>query len=189
MRSMENSQFQSHTQKVDELVQRVNAWPDETARSTALELLQSMMDLHGAAMSRVVEVLSESGEAGRANLAKVGADPLVCGLLVLYGIHPLTLEERVNGAIERLAPQLHKQEATVELLGVTDGAVRVRIQKLANSHGSPEKQRLAVEQAILEVAPEVADIAIEGLALTGFVPVNMIQPATKEVNAYEESAA
>lgn len=187
MRSMENSQFQAHTQKVDELVQRVNAWSDETARSTALELLQSMMDLHGAAMSRVVEVLSESGEAGRANLAKLGADPLVCGLLVLYSIHPLTLEERVQGAIERLGPQLHKQGASVELLGVTDGAVRVRIQKLAN--GSPEKQRLAVEQAILEVAPEVADIAIEGLALTGFVPVNMIQPATKEVNAYEESAA
>ena len=95
---MNNNEFQARTEQIDRLVQRVTAFKDDDARTTSLELLQSMMDLHGAAMERVVELLAESGEAGRSSLAKLGNDPLICGLLVLYGIHPVALEERVSRA-------------------------------------------------------------------------------------------
>ena len=56
---------------------------------------------------------------------------------------------------------------------------------------SPEALKQTVEQAILEAAPEVAEIAIEGApsSAAGFVPLKMIQPAVKEGTAYEESAA
>ena len=46
-----------------------------------------------------------------------------------------------------------------------------------------------VEQAILEAAPEVVEVVVEGLPSTGFVPLNLIQPAAKKENQYEESAA
>ena len=91
------------------LVQRVSALADEDARTTALELLQSMMDLHGAVVSRIVEVLDAS-EAGRTSLAKLGNDPLVCGLLVLYGVHPVALEERVARAVESAPPATPQAE-------------------------------------------------------------------------------
>lgn len=188
MTRMNNGEFQAHTQRVDELVQRVNALPDEHARATALELLQSLMDLHGAVIARVVEVLSESGESGRSALSKLGSDPLVCGLLVLYGIHPLTIEERVKRAIEQVQRQLHKPNGSVELLSITDAAVRIKIHGDANG-ASAEKLKLAVEQAILEIAPEVVEIVCEGLPPSGFVPLNMIQPAIKEEKNYEESPA
>jgi Fe-S cluster biogenesis protein NfuA len=120
-------------------------------------------------------------------LNKVGSDPLVCGLLVLYGIHPLTMAERINGALEKLRPQLLKQGATLEIAGMTDGALRLKARKAAQ--GSPDKLKLAIEQAILEAAPEVTSIIVEGLSPSDFVPLNMIQPATKEVKTYEESPA
>lgn len=185
---MDNNEFQAHTQKVEKLVQRVNELPDENARATALELLRSVMDFHGAALSRVVELLSTSA-SHRPSLAELTTDPLICGLLVLYGIHPVPLEQRVSEAIEKLRPQLQKQGAEVELVGIFDDSIRVRAE--TRPHGlasSPEKIRQVVEQAILEAAPELAHVTIEGIAPPGFVPLNQIQAVTKE-KAYEESTA
>jgi Fe-S cluster biogenesis protein NfuA len=149
------------------------------------------MDLHGAVVSRIVEVL-DSGETGRASLAKLGSDPLVCGLLVLYGVHPVSLEDRVRNAVESVRPQLYKNGGSAELLEIADAIVRIKIESSGHGCGStPEKLKATVEQAILEAAPEVVEIAVEGIPSTsvGFVPVNLIQPAMKEENNYEESAA
>ena len=192
MSEINMGEFQAHTEKIEQLVQRVNSLADADARTTALELLQSAMDLHGAAFARIVEVAKDSGERGQKMLEKFGADPLICGLLVLYGVHPLDFEQRVRRAVENVAPALRKKGASVELLGISENTVRVRID--ATGHGcgsSPEAVEQMVEQAILELAPEVEQIVAEGVpaANAGFVPLNMIQPMTKEEKAYEESAA
>jgi Fe-S cluster biogenesis protein NfuA len=187
---MNNREFQERTGQIDRLVQRVTAFADENARTISLELLQSMMDLHGAAMSRIVELLSESGEAGRKTLANLASDPLICGLLVLYGLHPVSLEKRVAQAIDKVQPQLKKHGGSVELIAVTNDTVSVRVQAFGPGCGSaPDAMKATVEQAIREAAPEVAAIAVEGVSQASFVPVNMIQPATKEEMSYEKSTA
>ncbi len=132
MSAIANSEFQAHTERIEQLVQRVSGLVDEHARTTALELLQSMMDLHASVIARIVEVLNAS-EAGRASLAKLGSDPLVCGLLVLYGVHPVALEDRVARAVENVGPQLRKHSGSVELIAVADAVVRVKIQ--SSGHG------------------------------------------------------
>ena len=189
---MNSSEFQAHTEAVERLVERVSALPDEDARTTALALLQSLMDLHGAVVCRIVEVLANSGEAGRTALAKLGSDPLVCGLLVLYGVHPVALEDRLTRALERVSPQLHKQGGSVELVGIKDATVRVKIQSSGQGCGSSlDALKRIVQQAILEAAPEVVEVIAEGAmpSATGFVPLKMIQPAAKEEKKYEESTA
>lgn len=188
---MNDGEFQAHTERIDLLVQRISERLDGDARNSALELLQAVMDLHGSVLSRVVEIL-EASESGRSSLAKLGADPLVCGLLVLYGVHPVPLEQRVARAIEDIRPRLKKQNGTVELLGISEGVVRVRVETSGHGCGnSPEALQRTVEQAILEAAPEVVEIVSESVAVaaSGFVPLNTIQPATKKETAYEESAA
>jgi Fe-S cluster biogenesis protein NfuA len=189
---MNNSEFQAHTERIEQLVQRVSSLADDEARATALELLQSVMDMHGAVISRIVEVLADSGEAGLTWLAKLGSDPLVCGLMVLYGVHPVTLEDRVTHAIERLHPRLRKQGGSVELIGVADAVVRVKIQSSGHNCGSsPDALKFTVEQAILEAAPEVVEIVTEGApsSVSGFVPLDRIRPAMNEEKKYEKSAA
>lgn len=187
---MISGEFQAQTQRLNEVVERASSLSDEKARSTALELLQAAMDMHGTVMSRIVEILSDSGDAGRASLAKLGADPLVCGLLVLYGIHPVGMEERVSRVLEKQRAQFRKLGGSVTLLQVTDQAVRVRIQPENNGfHFAPENLKSAAELTILEAAPEVGEIVVEGLISASFVPLNMIQPATKEEKTYEESTA
>jgi Fe-S cluster biogenesis protein NfuA len=189
---MNNGEFQEKTGQIDGLVQRVNAFTDDDVRTTSLQLLQSMMDLHGAAMSRIVELLSESGEAGRSSLAKLGNDPLICGLLVLYGIHPVSLEDRVSRAIESVRPQLQRKGGSVELVGISEEKVRVRIQSSGNGCGSSsDALKSVVEQAILEAAPELMSVIVEGLqsATSGFVSINKIQPLMREEMKYEKSTA
>jgi len=195
MSALGNTEFQAYTGRVERLVERAGALEDAAARSTALDLLQSVMDLHGAAVSRIVELL-DATEAGRASLARLGADPLICGLLVLYGVHPVPLEERLASALENLAPQLRKHSGSAELIGVSDGVVRVKLESSGHGCGnSPDALRTMLEQAILEVAPEAVEVAVEGTAAaSGFVPLNLIQPAPsqpalKEEKQYEESAA
>jgi Fe-S cluster biogenesis protein NfuA len=189
---MNSSEFQAHAEAIERLVQRVSALSDEDARTAALELLQSLMNLHGAVVSRIVEVLANSGEAGRVALAKLGSDPLISGLLVLYGVHPVAFEDRVGRAIEKVSQKLQKQSASVELVAIADTAVTVKIHSSGHGCGSsPEALKRMVEQAIMEAAPEVVDVIAEGAtsSASAFVPLNMIQPATKEEKKYEESAA
>jgi Fe-S cluster biogenesis protein NfuA len=212
-----SNEFQAQTEHINQLVEKVNSIVDEGARATSLELLQSLMDLHGAAMFRVVELLTGS-EAGRASLTKLGDDPLICGLLVLYGIHPLPLEERVARAVERVRGQLHKQGGSVELIGVIDSLVQVKIESSGHGCGSStDAFKRTVEQAILECAPEVVEVQSPNLTApaAGFVSLEAlrtsssqpssnqppsIQPASsqtstnhasvvKEEKKYEESAA
>lgn len=117
---------------------------------------------------------------------------------MLYGVHPVPLEERIAGAIENLTPQLRKHSGSAELIGVSEGIVRAKLQSSGHGCGnSPDALRTMLEQAILEAAPEIVEVAVEGAATvnTGFVPLNLIQPASaptdenKEEKQYEKSAA
>jgi Fe-S cluster biogenesis protein NfuA len=132
-------------------------------------------------------LLSQSGEVGRASLSRLSTDPLVCGLLVLYGIHPVSLEERVSRSLDGLRGQLEKQGASAELVSVRDGAARVKLQ-VSGGPWSPEKLKASVQQAILEVAPELAEVILEGVPSPNFIPINMLQLERTEEKNYEESA-
>jgi Fe-S cluster biogenesis protein NfuA len=180
---MNSNEFQAHTEQIERLVEQVSSLPESEGRTTALDLVQALMELHGSGMSRIVELLAESGEAGRKALVRLGEDPLVCGLMVLYGIHPVDVRERVNGAVEKVRPQVQKLGGSVELLEVSDGLVRVSISSSSNGcHSSPDALKQLVEQAIREAAPEVIEVVADGVASShsAFLPVNMIQPAIKE---------
>ena len=189
---MEQREFQQRTQEIERLVQRVQSFEDENARATALELLRSLMDVHGTVLARVVELAVNGGEAGRALLAALCSDPLVSPMLVLYGVHPLDLETRVAGAIAKIAEDVQSRGGSVELLSISDTTVRVRLQLNGSACGSSaDRVKGMVEQAICEAAPEVVAIQVEGVAAAsaaGFVPLNTLQPSMKE-NHYEKPAA
>jgi hypothetical protein len=174
---MNNSEFQAHTERIERSLERVNALGDNSSRGAALELMQSLMDLHGAGLARVVELLSGSGESGRQAVARIADDPLICGLLVLYGVHPLGMEERVQRAIETLQPQLQKLGTTLVLTSADASVIRLKVHKSRPDERSVATIRNTVEQAIREAAPEASEIVIDGMPPAGFVPLDRIQPA------------
>jgi Fe-S cluster biogenesis protein NfuA/nitrite reductase/ring-hydroxylating ferredoxin subunit len=165
-------------QQVEALIRKIESLPDPEARSAAVELMQALMDFHGAGLDRLMEIVAEAGEAGYAVFDKFAQDEMVASLLLLYGLHPVPLETRVSGALDKVRPYLDSHGGNVELLGVEGGTVRLRLQGSCKTcPSSAMTLKLAIEEAIYAAAPDVAAIEAEGVAEpqppapTGFVQI------------------
>jgi Fe-S cluster biogenesis protein NfuA/nitrite reductase/ring-hydroxylating ferredoxin subunit len=132
------------------------------ALERAEELVRLVADLYGTGIERIMEILHERGRLDEVVLDALAADELVAGLLVVHGLHPYGVEERVERALDGVRPYLGSHGGDVELLGVTEKGV-VRLRLLGSCDGCPSSSvtlELAVEGAILEAAPEVSAIEI-----------------------------
>jgi Fe-S cluster biogenesis protein NfuA len=143
---------------MDDRVARIETLLDEVprldprAQEVATELVQALLDLHGDGLSRI---------AARCELPV--DDELVAHLALLHGLHPVPLEERVTGALDEVRPYLLAHGGGVELLGVEDGVVRLRLEGACN--GCPSSAltlKSAVEDAVTKAAPDVERIEAEG---------------------------
>lgn len=150
--------------RVEALIADLGALSDAVTRAKAEDLVRALVELYGAGLERVVEIVTES-EAAEV-LGRMVGDPLVSGLLVLHDLHPLTTAERVRDALDTVRPHLGSHEGGVELLGVgEDGVVRLRLE--GNCHGCPSSLLTvtdAIERAVVQAAPEVARVEVEGVS-------------------------
>ena len=133
------------------------------ARERAEELVRLVTDLYGAGLERVMEILHEAGRLDDDVLAALAGDELVSGLMIVHGLHPYGVEQRVEEALESVRPYLGSHGGDVELLEVSEaGTVRLRL--LGSCDGCPSSSvtlKLAVEGAIETAAPEVVTIEVE----------------------------
>jgi Fe-S cluster biogenesis protein NfuA len=154
-------EFTRRTERIEELVSRVESSGDMATRAVAKELLQSLLELHAAALQRMLDSIAELPGAEPA-LRQIAADELVSGVLSLHDLHPVAVEERVAAAIEAARPFLQSHGGDVELASVEDNVVHVRLQGNCGScSGSSETLSNAVESAIYGAAPEIAQVIPE----------------------------
>jgi Fe-S cluster biogenesis protein NfuA len=121
--------------------------------------------LRGYGLERVLEHVAGLGEAGAAALDACARDEVAGGLLLLHGVHPLGLEERVLLALDSVRPYLASHGGDVELLGIRDGVARLRL--VGSCYGcrsSSLTMKQTVEEAILGRAPDVVAVEVEGEA-------------------------
>jgi len=170
---------QSHAGRIEELIHQLEASADPGTLATARELVQSLMELYGAGLERMAEIIAAKGETGLDILDELGADELVGNLLAANGLHPLDLEARVRRALERLHTRLRGQ-GTVELLDIEEGVIRLRVRASGSGCGSSAASlKSTVEESIYEAAPDLTRLVIEGLEETGtvtsgFVPLEKL---------------
>src|SRR6476469_4267349 len=86
------------------------------ARERAEELVRLTADLYGAGIERILDILFDAGRLGEAELAALAADDLVASLLLVHGLHPYGVVERVERALEGVRPYLGSHGGDVELL-------------------------------------------------------------------------
>jgi len=181
----EDKDFRERVQRIGGLVQEIEAIADPALRATTKELVQSLMDMHGAVLERALEIVSAAGEPGMSLIEHLGRDPMVSSVLVLYGLHPEDLDTRVLKAIDRVKPQLRKQGCEVELLRLSEGVVKIRVQTGEHTCGSTAKTAQAtLEGAIYEAAPDIVSLAIEGLdgqPASGFVALDRLTGGSRAV--------
>ena len=160
-RMTQKREFHPRTKRVEELVAKLERASDPELHTAALELVQSVMDLHGAALEHLLEIVSQSGEA-ESLTGKFLEDDLVASVLLLHGLHPEDMETRVLRALDKVRPSLRSNGGDVELASMEDGVVKLRVQKEARGCASTAAtMRSAVEDAVTELAPDAAQIMAE----------------------------
>ncbi len=161
---MMDNEFQQRVQRVEELMREIETVADPDTRAKTVELVQSLMEFHGAGLERLMEIVAEAGEPGYAIFDDFTRDQLVSSLLLLYGLHPLELEPRVRQALDKVRPSLAAHGSDVELLGIAEGVVRLRMQQ-AGGHSCPSTAltlKQTLEAAVYEAAPDMVALEIEG---------------------------
>ena len=153
-------------EEIDALLDQVETFPPRE-REVATELVQALLDMYGEGLSRIVAADSVPVE-----------DELVAHLLLLHGLHPVPVRERVLGALDEVRPYLVAHGGGVELLDVSDGVVRLRLKGACN--GCPSSAltlTTAVEDAIAGAAPDVARVEAEGAtAPSGLLQIEIACP-------------
>ena len=162
MAQFDKKDVQQRLQKIEQLVHTIESSADPHMRSSAVELMQSLMELHGAGIERMMEIAFDC--SGEEIIDRFADNDLTSSLLLLYGLHPLDLETRVMQALDKVRPYLQSHGGNVELLGITEGVLRLKLQGSCNGCASSAMTlKLAIEEAIYEAAPDVVGLDVEGV--------------------------
>ena len=173
---MSTANLQQLSANIEDLVQKIEAIADPEVRADVLTLVRSVMELHGAGLKRILEVVSASGEKGSHILTALADDELAGSLLLLHGLHPADIEERIAKAIERASSQLRSHGASAKLLAIEDGVLRIRIERSGQSSGcgsTAAALQHVVEEYIYAAAPEIVSVTFDDLAAPALVQLSV----------------
>jgi Fe-S cluster biogenesis protein NfuA len=195
--------------RIEELVARIEGAADPSLRDDALALVQLLLDLHRQGLARIIEIAGHpdtshsngtapngtppngSGANGAASngvgangaaalIHRLAADERVAPLLMLHDLHPVDLPTRVEQALEKVRPLLRSHGGDVELVDLSDGVVKLKLD--GSCHGCPSSSitlRNAIEEAIFEFAPDIERLEVAGVVepppASGFVPLEAIR--------------
>jgi Fe-S cluster biogenesis protein NfuA len=170
--------FHEDMQRIGGLVQEIESIADPAVRAATKNLMQSLMDLHGAALEKTLDIVAEAGEPGMNIIDQLGRDSIVSSVLILYGLHPEDIETRIVKAVDRVRPFLRKQGCEVELVSAANGAIRLRVESGSHTCGSTAKTvQATLEGAMYDAAPDLESLHIEGLeekSASGFIALDKL---------------
>jgi Fe-S cluster biogenesis protein NfuA len=172
-------------ERIEQALEELHATADPRTINLAEELLRLVSELYGAGFARAVELAQEQAPG---LIAAFADDELVGSLLLVQGLHPESLDNRVEAALVSVRPFLAQHGGDVELLGIDDELGAVKLRLLGSCDGCPSSASTlqgAVEVAILEAAPEVTRIVVEEPSKP--VPSVPVRFSTKPM--YEECPA
>jgi Fe-S cluster biogenesis protein NfuA/nitrite reductase/ring-hydroxylating ferredoxin subunit len=143
--------------RVEGLLQELESLGDPMARDLATTTVQALLELYGEGLRRVLDGVGASQAVTLAN------DDVVEHLLLLHGLHPVPVEERVQAGLEEVRPYLDSHGGNVELVSVEDGVALLRMQ--GSCEGCPASAmtlKLAIEEAVFKAAPDVESVEAQG---------------------------
>lgn len=134
-----------------ELIEHAGRLPDATARGLAQDLVGAVLEIHRVAIARAIELAPDDA------WTRLADDPAIANVLLLHGLHPTPIEERVRHALEEIG---------AVLLAIEDGVARI------GARGG-ERMRASIEKALVRAAPDLAGWTVEELEL-GIIPAERL---------------
>ncbi len=170
---MSNNNGSSHThpndlaregRRIQEMIEKIGALHDPAAQGMLQECLESVLSFYGHGLARILELVDNAGPDGEKVRDTLIHDPGVRGLLLIHGLHPLSLEQRLTEALDTVRPYMESHGGNVELLSLENDYAKLRLQGHCKTcPSSTVTLELAVRSAIEEACPDLAGFEVEGI--------------------------
>jgi Fe-S cluster biogenesis protein NfuA len=151
-------------ERVQELLGSLDEIADPVAQQRVQELVGTVLELYGAGLERILGVLADAGEPALPIRDALLEDGIVASLLLIHGLYPVPLEERVVEALDSMRPYMATHGGTVELLGIDEGVARLRLG--GSCKGCPSSAatlEFAIKEALDLAAPDLLGLEVEGV--------------------------
>jgi len=149
---------------VQELQAQLDLVGDRATRELSEELVSAVVQMYGVGLERILGALFAAGEEGERIAVGLTDDQLVATLLLIHDLHPVPLDERVQGALDSVRPYMESHGGDVELLSLEHGIARIRLQgSCSDCSASSVTLELAIKQALEEAAPDLEGLEVEGV--------------------------
>ncbi len=143
------------------LLDSIEQHPDEQVRNHVKTLVFTLLDLHHAALQRMIELLSARPDGGDV-LAELGRDDLVKAVLMVHELLPQTSESRLETALGEARENLSSYGANVELVGMTNGVAKLRLMGSAKTANvSTAILTAEIEQVLHRALPDLLGVEYE----------------------------
>ena len=160
---LDDQELRERVGRLEMLLEEIESFEDPEARAKTAEMVQTLLELYGEGLGRIVENVGRLGSEDLKD--ELLGDELITHLLLLHGLHPVDVETRVLGALDEVRPYLESHGGNVRFLGIGDGVARVRLE--GSCDGCPSSTmtlKLAIEEAVQKAAPELEGVEAEGVA-------------------------
>ncbi|MFZ1995663.1 MAG: NifU family protein [Solirubrobacteraceae bacterium] len=152
-------------QRIQDLQERLETTGDAATREVADALVSAVVQMYGAGLERIVELLAGAGDTGREIASSLSEDELVATLLLIHDLHPVPLEDRVQAALKSVRPYMESHGGNVELLSLTDRVATIHLRgSCSDCSASAVTLELAIKQALEEAAPDLEALEVLGVA-------------------------
>lgn len=150
-------------QRVEALLAQLHRQGGDAAAATGDELVRALVEFYGSGLEHIAGILDAQSPD---MLTAIADDPLVESQLMLHGLHPLSVDQRIERALDRVRPYLGSHAGGIAYLGVDDeGIAHLRLDGSCNGCASSTVTvRLTIEEAVLAAAPEIMGLDVEGQA-------------------------
>jgi Fe-S cluster biogenesis protein NfuA/nitrite reductase/ring-hydroxylating ferredoxin subunit len=151
-------------QRIQELVEKIGTLHDPAAKRMLQETLESVLSFYGHGLERILELIDKAGADGQKVRDSLIHDPGVRGILLIHGLHPVPLADRLNEALDKVRPYMESHGGNVELLSLENDYAKLRLQGHCKTcPSSSVTLELAVRVAIEEACPDLTGFEVEGI--------------------------
>ncbi len=192
MTQMRDNGFLQRMQRIETLVHQIEQLPDPAARAASQEVVQALLELHGAALEKMVRRLEQPGNhnapdnAAEGLLDELASDELVGSVLLLHDLHPWPLERRVAQALSLLQPALQHHGGDITLREASPQRIHVEVVRGQGGGGcgsSADGLRQMIQDVLGDKAPEVPFIEIDGLDEAAAHEPGLVQITVEQASA------
>ncbi|HEX3849687.1 MAG TPA: hypothetical protein VHW01_01905 [Polyangiaceae bacterium] len=149
--------FEQRFARVEGLLAELSRATDPMLERATREVLSTVLELHRRGLERVLEIAARE-ESVREALARDGR---VSAMLLLHGLHPVSLEDRVSRMVDTLGERFRSKLQNIEF-EVRGAIVTVRVAPTTSACGSTRQAlQKDINEALLSAVPDAESLVVE----------------------------